>query len=112
MTRETLGRQNRQSDIAAEPEVIAKQHSTFCRINRRHPDAALRISEENLRTTWEQPLLGNSGMPLDVAIGRSLACCVHPSAAWRQLPTSRLVLLIAAYAGAGYLVVLTLLFIE
>jgi hypothetical protein len=42
-------------------------------------------------------------VPIEVVLGRSLACCAHPAAAWRQLPTSGRVLLIAAYFSAGYL---------
>ena len=51
-------------------------------------------------------------MPLEVVIGRALACCVHPSASWRRLPASGRVLLVAAYVGASYAAVLTLLFIS
>ena len=50
-------------------------------------------------------------MPLDIVIGRALACCVYPSASWRRLPATGRVLLVAAYVGAGYVTVLTLLFI-
>jgi hypothetical protein len=48
-------------------------------------------------------------MPLDVAIGRALACCVHPSASWRLLPASGRVLLVAAYVSASYVTVLAAL---
>lgn len=41
-------------------------------------------------------------MSLEIAIGRSLAFCAHPTAAWRVLSPSRRVLLVAAYFGAGY----------
>ena len=50
-------------------------------------------------------------MPIEVVIGRSLACCVHPSVSWRRLPASGRVLLVAAYVSASYVAVLTLLFI-
>ena len=50
-------------------------------------------------------------MPLDLRIGRALACCVYPSASWRRLPASGRVLLVAAYVSASYVTVLTLLFI-
>jgi len=50
-------------------------------------------------------------MPLEVVIGRGLACCVHPSASWRRLPASGRVFLVAAYVSASYATVLTLLFI-
>jgi hypothetical protein len=51
------------------------------------------------------------GVPLEVVIGRSVACCVHPSASWRRLPASGRVLLVAAYVSASYVTVLTLLFL-
>jgi hypothetical protein len=50
-------------------------------------------------------------MPLDVAIGRALACCLHPSASWRLLPASGRVLLVAAYVSASYVTVLAALLI-
>ena len=49
-------------------------------------------------------------VPLEVVIGRSLACCVHPSASWRRLPAFGRVLLVAAYVSASYATVLALLF--
>ena len=50
-------------------------------------------------------------VPLDLLIGRALAWCVHPTAAWQRLPARGRVLLVAAYVGASYTTVLTLLFI-
>ncbi len=49
------------------------------------------------------------GVTLDILLGRSLAFCVHPSAAWTRLPARGRALLIAAYFGAGYVVVLAAL---
>lgn len=49
-------------------------------------------------------------VPLDLLIGRALAWCVHPAAAWQRLPARGRVLLVAAYVGASYTTVLTLLF--
>jgi hypothetical protein len=48
---------------------------------------------------------------IEVAIGRSLAMCLHPSAAWRVLPPVHRLLLVAAYFGAGYVSVLVALLI-
>jgi hypothetical protein len=45
-------------------------------------------------------------MSLEIAIGRGLALCLHPTAAWRIVSTRGRVLLVAAYVGAGYLAVL------
>jgi hypothetical protein len=48
-------------------------------------------------------------MSLDLLIGRSLAFCAHPTAAWRVLSPKRRALLVGAYAGAGYVSVLAVL---
>jgi hypothetical protein len=40
-----------------------------------------------------------------------MACCAYPAAAWRRLPASGRVLLLAAYVSASYVAVLTLLFV-
>jgi hypothetical protein len=50
----------------------------------------------------EPLLLCKRGMTPEVVLGRSLACCVHPAAAWRRLPLGGRVLLVGAYFGAGY----------
>jgi hypothetical protein len=50
-------------------------------------------------------------VPLDLLIGRALAWCVHPAAAWRRLPARGRALLVAAYVSASYMTVLTLLFL-
>jgi hypothetical protein len=41
-------------------------------------------------------------MTPEAVLGRSLACCVHPAAAWRRLPPGGRALLVGAYFGAGY----------
>jgi hypothetical protein len=48
-------------------------------------------------------------MNADVVIGRTLACCVHPSAAWRRVSRSGRALIVGSYFAAGYLAVLTVL---
>ena len=48
-------------------------------------------------------------MTVETLIGRSLAFCLHPSAAWRILTPARRLLLLAAYFGAGYVTVLSAL---
>jgi hypothetical protein len=50
-----------------------------------------------------------SFVPLDLMIGRALAWCVHPVAAWQRLPARGRVLLVAAYVSASYTTVLTVL---
>ena len=39
-------------------------------------------------------------------LGRLLAYCVHPVAAWRRVSTGDRTLIVAAYAAAGYAVTL------
>ena len=48
-------------------------------------------------------------MSVDIVIGRTLACCVHPAAAWRRLSTSGRILIVAMYFAVGYCAVLALL---
>ncbi len=59
----------------------------------------------------EPLLLLGVPMPLDLVIGRTLACCAHPSAAWRRLPLKGRVLLVAAYFSVSYLTGLLALFL-
>jgi hypothetical protein len=46
----------------------------------------------------------------DVVIGRTLACCAHPAAAWRRLTFSGRALVVGTYFAASYLGVLLALF--
>jgi hypothetical protein len=46
----------------------------------------------------------------EVLIGRSLALCVHPQAAWRSQSAAGRWLLALAYAITGYAIVLSALF--
>ena len=48
---------------------------------------------------------------VELVLGRLAACCVHPAAAWNRLPPSGRSVVVAAYVGASYLTVLTLLLI-
>lgn len=48
-------------------------------------------------------------MSFDLLIGRSLAFCVHPYAAWRRLDARGRTLLVGAYFGASYTAVLAAL---
>jgi hypothetical protein len=48
---------------------------------------------------------------VEILIGRGLACCAHPSAAWQKLPPSGRALLVAAYAAGSYVTVLAALMI-
>jgi hypothetical protein len=50
-------------------------------------------------------------MTLEVFIGRGLACCLHPTAAWRVLPAAGRAMVVAAYLCAGYGAALTVLLV-
>ena len=45
-------------------------------------------------------------MSLEVALGRWMACAVHPAAAWRKSRARERALLVATYVGAGYVATL------
>jgi hypothetical protein len=63
---------------------------------------------------FQQPSRRSSGvflappavMPIEVVVGRWLAWCSHPVAAWRVLPTSGRVLIVASYFVSSYAAVL------
>jgi hypothetical protein len=59
--------------------------------------------------TLESPVETNLH-PMEWLLGRSLAFCAHPYAAWRRLRIGGRALLVGAYFGAAYTVVLALLF--
>ena len=44
-----------------------------------------------------------------MCIGRLLAYCVHPTAAWRRVSTRDRALIVATYVGTGYLATLVTL---
>lgn len=44
-----------------------------------------------------------------MALGRLLAYCAHPAAAWRRISKGDRTLVIAAYFGAGYVLTLVAL---
>jgi hypothetical protein len=48
-------------------------------------------------------------MSADIVIGRTLACCVHPAAAWRRLSASGRILIVATYFAVTYFAVLAVL---
>jgi len=48
-------------------------------------------------------------MTPEIALGRWLAVCAHPTAAWRLLPASGRCLLAASYAAASFVASLTVL---
>ena len=53
-----------------------------------------------------------STMGIELLIGRGLAFCVYPRAAWRVLSTPGRAFVVAAYAGAGYVAVLSVLLLS
>ena len=54
-------------------------------------------------------MLEMSCMSADVVIGRTLACCVHPAAAWRRVSGSGKALIVGAYFVLAYCGVLVAL---
>jgi hypothetical protein len=42
-------------------------------------------------------------MSFEIALGRWLACVVHPEAAWRRLRRRGRAALLVTYVGAGYI---------
>ena len=46
---------------------------------------------------------------LEILIGRSLAMCVHPYAAWRSHSTKARLLVFVAYGAASYVIMLSAL---
>jgi len=48
-------------------------------------------------------------MTFDIIIGRGLACCLHPLAAWRVMTRSGRGLVVAAYASASFTITLAAL---
>jgi hypothetical protein len=49
------------------------------------------------------------GMTLETAIGRWLACAIHPQAAWRVMRPRGRAFLVGTYFGAAYVAALTAL---
>ena len=47
---------------------------------------------------------------LEIVIGRSLAVCAHPYAAWRSHSTKKRVLVLFAYGAVSYAIMLGTLF--
>ncbi|HET7217487.1 MAG TPA: hypothetical protein VFJ02_05545 [Vicinamibacterales bacterium] len=45
----------------------------------------------------------------ELIIGRGLACCLNPRAAWRVMTRSGRALVVVAYGAAGFVVTLTAL---
>jgi hypothetical protein len=54
-----------------------------------------------LRSSWL--------MSTEILIGRGLACCLNPKAAWRVLPRTGRAMVVVAYAGAGFVATMTAL---
>ena len=48
-------------------------------------------------------------MSFEIALGRWLAWVVHPESAWRQLHGRGRAVIVASYAGVGYLATLLVL---
>jgi hypothetical protein len=62
---------------------------------------------ENNPADWREPFCCEARM----SVGRCLAYCAHPAAAWRRLSGGGRVLLLSAYFGASYLLTLVALLV-
>lgn len=62
------------------------------------------------RQEGDGPLLAHrAAMPWEILLGRALALCVHPAAAWRLVSARGRAAIFGAYFGAGYAAVLAAL---
>jgi len=65
------------------------------------------------RRWWRRSCVHCGNMSLELLIGRGLALCVHPMAAWRVLSTPGRAFVVSAYAVGAYVTVLgTLLLVR
>jgi hypothetical protein len=48
-------------------------------------------------------------MTFEILIGRGIACCLYPRAAWRVLTRPGRAFVVAAYASLGFMTTLTIL---
>jgi hypothetical protein len=63
-------------------------------------------THQSTRSGWR----GQKSYSPEIVLGRTLAACIHPFAAWRLLSTSWRLLMLAAYAATSYVTVLAALF--
>jgi hypothetical protein len=75
----------------------------------RLPRPGLRFQPGNRDEPLDRTLPLSNGMTPEIALGRWLAFCAHPSAAWRILPPLGRGLLAATYAAASFVVSLAAL---
>jgi hypothetical protein len=61
------------------------------------------------RAWWLRSCVHRGSMSLELLIGRGLALCAHPLAAWRVLSAPGRAFVISAYAVGGYVTVLAAL---
>ena len=54
-------------------------------------------------------IASDGSMSVEIALGRWMACAVHPEAAWRKSRARERALLVVTYVGAGYLATLVVL---
>jgi hypothetical protein len=76
------------------------------------PSTPLRRDErwgENLPVRSGEGLAYPVIVNVEIVIGRGLAYCAHPAAAWRRLRPAGRALLVGAYAAGSYVTVLTTL---
>jgi hypothetical protein len=62
-----------------------------------------------MRPTAPHSLRDAFRQPPEIVVGRTAAAGVHPLAAWRVLPASWRILVLAVYAVTSYLTILSIL---
>ena len=67
--------------------------------------ALVTITHQSTPSGWH----GQKSYSPEIVLGRTVAACVHPFAAWRLLSTSWRLLMLAAYAATSYVTVLAAL---
>ena len=71
-----------------------------------------RLAQENDRSLLARDLPVQFRVTVEILLGRGLAFCAHPSAAWRRLPPAGRAMLVGAYAAGSYVSVLSILLLR
>ena len=65
------------------------------------------MTQRPVRPDWRH----EPGYRVELMVGRTMAACAHPFAAWQVLSRSWRAVMVTTYAAASYLMVLTTLLI-
>ena len=93
--------------LNASDSEVCSQRQTYRRRHNSTDNAVIHSIKRDIRGPCVAMFLRHvRRMSVDLLIGRGLAFCVHPTAAWRVLSTRGRAFVVAAYAGAAYVAVL------